>query len=227
MSHVPILPDDEQTKEDVALAISSTADWRRQKAIDFPNDTRNAKAAKLLDALALSVAQVPDAVIRDYTILGVAPDTFEYLSEAQSEALRQVGFWHFPDTAEELLLGIIEEVASKGEEFSRDDDEGSPVKIVAASPGLAAAYAAFQSADATLESGPEQDRETDLRRWYAAWHQLMALPATRMDDLAMKARAVLIYRRGYVDWDSDTFGDDDFCHLQRFFQDAAQLASPA
>jgi hypothetical protein len=50
----------------VRLEFSSTAEWRRQKAAEFPDDGRNGDAAKLLDRLAATTEQTPAHVVREY-----------------------------------------------------------------------------------------------------------------------------------------------------------------
>jgi hypothetical protein len=62
-----------------------------------------------------------------------------------------------------------------------------------------------------------------LEKFYSAWHAVMTAPTTCVYDLAIKARAVLVYREGYADWGSDTFCDDDFAHLKQFFEETAAL----
>ena len=113
MPDLPIPPDVQNLREDIGLHISSTAVWRRQKAVDYPDDARNTRAAVLLEELMATVATCPVAVMESYATLCVAPETFEHLIEAESDALRRVGFLIFPESVEELLLGIIAEVSHR------------------------------------------------------------------------------------------------------------------
>ncbi len=53
---------DDVIREALRLDFEQTADWRRSKAAEYPEDSRNLEAAALLDKLAASVETVaPDA----------------------------------------------------------------------------------------------------------------------------------------------------------------------
>lgn len=89
------------------IGFEETADWRRRKYKHYPEDTRNFKAATLLDALASDV------------VAGIKPDLEAKVVEAYMkcdnfrdiarEELRAVGFWSFPNSAEEILESIVEQ----------------------------------------------------------------------------------------------------------------------
>ncbi len=52
---------DDEIREALRLDFEQTADWRRSKAAEYPEDSRNLEAAALLDKLAASVETVaPD-----------------------------------------------------------------------------------------------------------------------------------------------------------------------
>lgn len=51
--------DADEFKEQIALAVEGTADWRAQKAEEYPHDTRNARSAEALSNLALRLRQLP------------------------------------------------------------------------------------------------------------------------------------------------------------------------
>jgi hypothetical protein len=52
---------DDEIREALRLDFEQTADWRRSKAAEHPEDSRNLEAAALLDKLAASVETVaPD-----------------------------------------------------------------------------------------------------------------------------------------------------------------------
>ena len=54
---------DDEIRDALRLDFEQTADWRRSKAAEYPEDSRNLEAAALLDKLAASVETVaPDLV---------------------------------------------------------------------------------------------------------------------------------------------------------------------
>ena len=77
------------------------ADWRREKAAEYPDDKRNLEAAEILDQLAHSVNDCPAEVIEAALELCVNG------GEDWSEMRRQVGFSYFPETAEEFCKDFI------------------------------------------------------------------------------------------------------------------------
>jgi len=89
--------------KELAEEFTFQAAWRREKATEYPDDTRNLEAAALLDRLAKSVADCPPEVIE------AAGELFEDSTEAEdwSEMMRQVGFHSWPKTAEEFLREFI------------------------------------------------------------------------------------------------------------------------
>lgn len=79
------------------------AEWREGKAREYPDDTRNAFAAKHLRQLAVSAKSVPQSLITAAEELHEdAPD-----SEVWNEMLRQEGFHTEHENAEEFLKAFI------------------------------------------------------------------------------------------------------------------------
>jgi hypothetical protein len=86
---------------DELIEVQSTADWRREKAKQFPDDTRNLTAAEELDTLATEISsfedseihrQIADLTDRLYGGDNNSLDFVEGLNEAVSAELRSVGF---------------------------------------------------------------------------------------------------------------------------------------
>ena len=91
---------DDEIREALRLDFEQTADWRRSKAAEYPEDSRNLEAAALLDKLAASVETVAPA------LLGAPWD--DYMdSEQHSEMFRQIGFHSWPETAEDFVKACI------------------------------------------------------------------------------------------------------------------------
>ena len=95
---------DEMVAE-LEIDISNTAEWRRIKALEHPDDNRNIEAAELLDRLAATVRQTDPAVLEAYREL------FEdvYDSERHGDLLRSIGFHWWPKTATEFVSRFISE----------------------------------------------------------------------------------------------------------------------
>ena len=94
---------DEEIREALRLDFEQTADWRRSKAAEYPEDSRNLEAAALLDKLAASVETVAPDLLDAY---GSLRD--DYMdSEQHSEMFRQIGFHSWPETAEDFVKACI------------------------------------------------------------------------------------------------------------------------
>ncbi len=88
-----------------------TAEWRREKAREFPDDERNIRAAELLETLAKTVSSVSPIMARRYVTLHDGDDMALVATETESEMMRLIGFHRFPDTAEEFLRDLVEDVS--------------------------------------------------------------------------------------------------------------------
>ena len=94
---------DDEIREALRLDFEQTADWRRSKAAEYPEDSRNLEAAALLDKLAASVETVAPDLLEAY---GSLRD--DYMdSEQHSEMFRQIGFHSWPETAEDFVKACI------------------------------------------------------------------------------------------------------------------------
>lgn len=80
--------------EHLTLKTENTADWRRQKAIEFPDDLRNLRAAEALERLAFSlrVIRAESPFRAFYAGLDLAEDAAETLNDYEDAMLRSVGF---------------------------------------------------------------------------------------------------------------------------------------
>jgi len=99
---------DDEIREALRLDFEQTADWRRSKAAEYPEDSRNLEAAALLDKLAASVETVAPDLLDAY---GSLRD--DYMdSEQHSEMFRQIGFHSWPETAEDFVRACIADRAT-------------------------------------------------------------------------------------------------------------------
>ena len=81
----------------------ATADWRLEKANQYPSDSRNRQSAKLLEKLAATIEEIPSSIFDVYRAM--FRDVSD--SERHSELLVEVGFsWH-PDDATEFVRRFI------------------------------------------------------------------------------------------------------------------------
>ena len=87
------------------IDVAGTADWRRLKAEEYPNDDRNCEAVDLLGRLAKDIAALEGSEVHRQ-IETASADTSGRFSEVVSEELRNVGFHSWPESGHELLEGI-------------------------------------------------------------------------------------------------------------------------
>ena len=82
--------------------VSETANWRRQQAIDYPDDKWNFEAVVLLEQLANTVDEIDPRLLEAYVGFwerdGLSP------AETQTEMLRGVAFNWAAQTASEFYL---------------------------------------------------------------------------------------------------------------------------
>ncbi len=118
--------------EDEADALESTAEWRRQKAEEYPEDDRNEAAAEMLAKLAVEVRRLVGAPLgQEFEALQEKVYTAEWrgsdrLMEDENRHLSRIGFDSLPDTGEEYLrarMEIYAEALREAEEEADEDDE--------------------------------------------------------------------------------------------------------
>jgi hypothetical protein len=84
--------------------------WRRMKADEYPDDSRNLEAAAELERLAQSADQVPPALAKAYTgLAGGDANSQCALTELESEKLRRVGFNDGYASAADFVESMISE----------------------------------------------------------------------------------------------------------------------
>jgi len=93
----------DEIRNQLLLDLKSSAEWRRQKAEEFPQDKRNAAAAELLDRVAKTVVLVDPATLDAY---GALFDDFSD-AESHSELMREIGFTWWPETATDIVRRFI------------------------------------------------------------------------------------------------------------------------
>lgn len=114
--------------EIVGFQVERTAEWRRLKAKEFPDDTRNVEAAEQLDRLAVEIASLEGSGVHrqidQLYDLASEMDDFDFsgsLSESISEELRSVGF-HTTHSGVSFLEWYREELeAVLRHQVNRDD----------------------------------------------------------------------------------------------------------
>lgn len=96
---------------ELAKKLEYSAEWRREKAAEYPDDSRNVEAASLLDRLAEQCLDTDEtrqgeyvtAFVRFYS--STAWDFPEF--ERFNTYLREIGFHHWPDNPEALCEDIL------------------------------------------------------------------------------------------------------------------------
>jgi hypothetical protein len=92
-----------EVRERVKNELSSTAFWRRTKAAQYAQDTRNRAAAERLERLTSTVDAVPDELIRLFALHWGDGEDPSFNLERWHEELRSIGFTSHPETAAEFL----------------------------------------------------------------------------------------------------------------------------
>lgn len=103
--------------EDLKTKFEMQAEWRREKAEEYPNDKRNQEAAEIFDRLLATVDDIAPNVIHSYRDFcnGLDPNDPLPATEIEKEHLRSVGFHTAPQNAEEFLRELIDDLRSAGE----------------------------------------------------------------------------------------------------------------
>jgi len=86
------------TRHELQEQFERQAKWRRIRADEHPEDTRNIEAAEIFDKLAATVGDIKSY---QFDTLLVFDDTSDL--EAWNEMLRRVGFSLWPETAVEFV----------------------------------------------------------------------------------------------------------------------------
>lgn len=132
--------------------VKGTADWRRTKAIEFPQDRRNLKAAEELDRLAEEIEKLEDSPIHIQLIKAVeqlcsAPggkDIWIEIDETLSAELRSIGF-HGSWSGAEFLEWYRDLLQEKKQELL--DEAVPPIDLDAQAKNDPAVRAAKQAYD--------------------------------------------------------------------------------
>ncbi len=142
--------------EIIALAVASTAEWRRRKAKEFPEDARNVKAAEELERLTAEIELLEGSAIHKRIIEAtaninrahdVSDDIWPDVTEAVSTELRSIGFHNSYEAGLQLLEWYRDLLQEAFEEVL---DEAVPIpnldEQVANDPAVKAAKKAYQEA---------------------------------------------------------------------------------
>jgi hypothetical protein len=81
------------------------AEWRREKAEQYPDDKRHLEAAAIFDRLAATVDAIPQDVFIAFSKLEVDDGLLDV--ERWTEMLREVGFGSSPEIAEDFVRSFI------------------------------------------------------------------------------------------------------------------------
>jgi hypothetical protein len=92
------------------------AEWRRNKAVEYPNDDRNSKAAEMFDKLAATVGAVPESLLDAYAATFSRWETSEVVT-SHSEALREVGSRSAPADAAAFVRDFVERINPERRRF--------------------------------------------------------------------------------------------------------------
>lgn len=94
------------------LALEFTADWREEKAKEYPEDRRNVQAANQLKSLAKSVGEIADEQLWERLDQVYAEGDIK-VSEAQSQFFREIGFYSEYSNGHEFLEALVSELEAQ------------------------------------------------------------------------------------------------------------------
>lgn len=98
----------------LADVFTEQAEWRDEKAAEFPDDERNAEAAAHLRMLAKSAEAVPAELLKQAEEFSRdAPD-----SEVWNEMLSSIGFSSWPEDATEFMQAYVDSRRKYWEEMA-------------------------------------------------------------------------------------------------------------
>lgn len=114
MGTVHVLPGPRASGWTLKEEFKGQAEWRREKAAEYPEDPRNLEAAELFDKLAATADAIPQALLHAYGAL----DDWRDCPELWGDHLRAVGFHAHPADATQFLADYIEAVKDTRERFA-------------------------------------------------------------------------------------------------------------
>jgi hypothetical protein len=112
----------DDTREMLKAELEEQAEWRRRKAVEYPDDRRNLDSAEEYERLAKTVKDIPEALLDAYSeafeAVEDAPD-----SERWQEMLKDIfrGFSDFAN-ATEMVRAFVD---AKREEAEDEDSEST------------------------------------------------------------------------------------------------------
>ena len=117
---------------DLAGDLAATAEWRLEKAEEYPGDERNAKAAEELSELAEGVVALGrkkhPLIVRYNALFDSVDDDTLSLVEIQFQMLDCIGFVATYESAEELLTDLLTEFDRLDIPPSANDNtQGGPI----------------------------------------------------------------------------------------------------
>lgn len=107
---------DAQMSSELKAAFEAEAEWRAEKATEYSQDARNARAAVILRRLAATADGVPQELVAAYDALFLRFDTHEVI-RLHTDALRAVGFHTYPADATAFVREFIELVNADRRRF--------------------------------------------------------------------------------------------------------------
>jgi hypothetical protein len=114
--------------EMIGYEVQGTAEWRRRKAEEFPDDSRNVDAAEELERLAgeidsLEGSEIEKQIRAAHDSLADLSDSWAEISEDVSDELRSIGFHSSYSTATKFLEWYRDLLDEKLRELKEKADE--------------------------------------------------------------------------------------------------------
>ena len=154
----------------IGYQVQNTAEWRRDKAKQFPDDTRNLRAAEELERLAAQIDKLEDSDIHGRVrnaydrYLAADGGGWDGIGEDVSAELRSIGFYNGYETGEQFL----EWFCGRLEEAHRNLVES---KLLAIDDAIPASDLSEQAANDPAVKAAKQAYDEAFARAYAEARQ--------------------------------------------------------
>lgn len=156
----------------LVVEAESTAEWRRRKAQQFPDDRRNLQAAEELERLASELKKLVGTAMDQRVISHVErildkedADLLVELSTWVSEELRHVGFHQEAGTALEFATAYCDKIEELLIDLEENELDERIAPLVENDPVVKEAKAAYDKAKAAYERAVEEATERIRRDW--------------------------------------------------------------
>jgi hypothetical protein len=160
--------------DELLSRVEESADWRDQKAAEYPNDKRNSRSSEALKTLAQNLGSLPPETAATYeNLMDRAvehPNALYRISEVEQRYISRYGFDYPQDgNPAPFLEGLTEEVAEiveDAEGLAKEDEDEAKYEAAEKAADEAAKEAARQAASGVAEEAATAAAEKAYKKTY-------------------------------------------------------------